>query len=331
MAPDTTDPSYWLNWRFLLCATWVLSSMAAAFILLWRYENFELNGNERRKAQFGKMGILSEEEFWMPCLKTIHPGWLLVFRVIAFFMCAVLIIVDIILKGASQLYFYTQWTFLLVTIYFGLGSLLSIYGCHQYAEVTDDKIDYLVLDAESRPYVTPKDCESANGSPIAKNPGSNEYLNIQKITRLGGHLFQIIYQTNAGAVMLTDFTFWFIIFPFLTSVDFDLDFLQIGMHSLNAVFLICDTALNSLQFPWFRIAYFILWTSFFVIFQWVLHACISLWWPYPFLDLSSARSPIWYLAVAVMHVPCYAFFPLIMKIKHCLILRWFPDSYYLSN
>lgn len=330
MISDTTDPSYWLNWRFFLCATWVLSSVSVAFFLLWRYEGSDPDRKGRGEAQHGRMGIPHEDESWMPCLKTIHPVCLLVYRVIAFFVCLVLLTVNILATGTSVLYFYTQWTFLLVTIYFGLGSLLSAYGCHQYAKVTGDG-HYLLLDSESNTYITPANHETATDPHIMKNDGLHKNLSIWNFTRLGGYFFQIIYQTNAGAVMLTDFVFWLVIIPFLTNKDFDLSFLQIGMHSLNAVFLIGDTALNCLRFPWFRIAYFILWTSAFTIFQWVLHACISIWWPYPFLDLSSAHSPIWYLAVAVMHVPCYAVFPLIIRIKHCLLIRWFPHSCYLAS
>jgi hypothetical protein len=82
------------------------------------------------------------------------------------------------------------------------------------------------------------------------------------------------------------------------------------MHSINAIFLIGDTALNSLvsscisfstsiivcvsensypsipfvffqPFPWFRMGYFCLWTVTYVIFQWIVHACINLWYNKP--------------------------------------------------
>ncbi|XP_028555413.1 uncharacterized protein LOC110100711 isoform X2 [Dendrobium catenatum] len=300
MDSDTTDPSYWLNWRFFFCATGILCCIALASILIWKYEGSEQDGGEQEEARNGKMGDFHKDGIWMPCLRTIHPAWLLVFRAVTFVLCVVLLVVDIVVKGASQLYYYTQ-------------------------------IDYLLLDPEGDISVSPTNSEIANGTLTVKNRGLHENLNIQKIVNLGGYLFQIIYQTNAGAVMLTDFVFWLIIFPFLTIKDYDLSFLQIGMHSLNAVFLIGDTALNSMLFPWFRIAYFMLWTSIYVIFQWIIHACISIWWPYPFLDLSSAHSPIWYLAVTALHAPCYAVFPLIIKLKHYLLKKWFPHSYYLIN
>ena len=31
------------------------------------------------------------------------------------------------------------------------------------------------------------------------------------------------------------------------------------------------------RFPWFRIAYFFLWTIVYVIFQWILHSCVRIW------------------------------------------------------
>ncbi|KAI0529553.1 hypothetical protein KFK09_002105 [Dendrobium nobile] len=331
MDSDTTDPSYWVNWRFFFCATGILCCIALASILIWKYEGSERDAGEVEEARNGKMGDFHKDGIWMPCLRTIHPAWLLVFRAVTFVLCVVLLAVDIVVKGDSQLYYYTEWTFFLVTVYFGLGSLLSTYGCLQYAKMNDDRIDYLLLDPEGDISVSPTNSEIANGTLTVKNRGLHENLKIQKIVNLGGSLFQIIYQTNAGAVMLTDFVFWLIIFPFLTIKDYDLSFLQIGMHSLNAVFLIGDTALNSMLFPWFRIAYFMLWTSIYVIFQWIIHACISIWWPYPFLDLSSAHSPIWYLAVTALHAPCYAVFPLIIKLKHYLLKKWFPHSYYLIN
>ncbi|XP_020585997.1 uncharacterized protein LOC110028477 isoform X2 [Phalaenopsis equestris] len=332
MVSNTMDPSYWLNWRFLLCAVWVLSSMAVASFLMWKYEGFRTDGTEGGEAQNGKRGTLYEDEAWRPCLRTIHPVWLLVFRVVAFFVFVALLAVTIVVDGVSILFYYTQWTFMLVTIYFGLGLLLSAYGCYQYINiVSGDRIERMRLDSEHSSTISTINCETPNRSHTMKTPMFQGNQINRKIAGFGGYLFQIIYQTNAGAVMLTDFVFWLIIFPFLAVKDYDLNFLQIGMHSINAVFLLGDAALNSLQFSSFRIAYFLLWTSIYVIFQWVFHICKSIWWPYPFLDLSSAHAPIWYFVVAVLHVPCYAVFSLIIKLKHYLLMRWFPGSHYPAS
>ncbi|CAK9322555.1 unnamed protein product [Citrullus colocynthis] len=96
---------------------------------------------------------------------------------------------------------------------------------------------------------------------------------------------------NAGTVVLTDCTYWFVIFPFLTIKDYNLSFMTINMHTLNLVFLLGETALNCLTLPRFRISFFFLWTGIYVISQWIVHAFVSIGWPYPFLDLSAPYSP----------------------------------------
>ncbi|KAH7511047.1 hypothetical protein FEM48_ZijujUnG0049800 [Ziziphus jujuba var. spinosa] len=134
----------------------------------------------------------------------------------------------------------------------------------------------------------------------------------------------------AGAVMLTDSVFWTIIYPFLTAKDYELNFMIASMHSINAVFLLGDTLLNCLRFPLFRIAYFVLWTGVFVIFQWIIHVCVNMWWPYPFLDLSSQYAPLWYVAVPWSWIdahPMLWHFALIVRIKHMVLSTTFPDSY----
>ncbi|XP_004308383.1 PREDICTED: uncharacterized protein LOC101297300 [Fragaria vesca subsp. vesca] len=101
-------------------------------------------------------------------------------------------------------------------------------------------------------------------------------------------LVTVYFGMNARAVILTDGVFWFII-------------LIINMHTINVVFLLSETALNSLPFSWFRIGYFYLWTITYVIFQWICHACVKIWWPYPFMDLSSPYALLWYPEVVDVH------------------------------
>jgi len=143
-----------------------------------------------------------------------------------------------------------------------------------------------------------------------------------------GRCMQIIYQTSAGATMLTDVTFWGLLVPFFYRDKFGLALVTDGMHSLNAVFLLIDTVLNNMPFPWYRMAFFVFWSCAYVTFQWVLHACGSLsWWPYPFLDLSSSGAPLWYLGMAIAHIPCFFLYWLVVKAKHTYFPRMFPHAY----
>ncbi|KAL2515325.1 hypothetical protein Fot_29296 [Forsythia ovata] len=327
MTVDTTTAAYWLNWRVLLCSIWILMSMVFASILISKFEGPRNLKEGTTENQQDSAGILYEDEVWKPCLRSIHPAWLLAFRVVAFFVLLLMLILNVAVDGGEIFYFYTQWTFTLITIYFGLGSLLSINGCYQYHKMGGDKFDNEHLDAEHGSHRYSASARNSNPSSNTKGIDLNQEHPVRQIAGFWGYIFQIIFQMNAGAVILTDTVFWLIIVPFLAIKDYNLNFLIINMHSINAVFLIGDTALNCLRFPWFRIGYFFLWTSVYVVVQWIVHACIPLWWAYPFLDLSSPFSPLWYSTVALMHIPCYGIFVLIMKMKHYLLSKWFPQSY----
>ncbi|XP_050120017.1 uncharacterized protein LOC126597281 isoform X2 [Malus sylvestris] len=320
MTADTTDPSYWLNWRFLICAIWILSTMVVASVLIWKYEGFKKSRTGRRAVdQRETVGTLYEDEAWKTCLKEIHPAWLLAYRIIAFVVMLGLIVANVALDGAGIFYFYTQWTFVLVTFYFGYGSSVSLRGIYKH-------LNRIGEDEGRGAYVAPTLRENSNTSNGSKSLTHEEYHG-RKGAGACEYIFQIIYQMCGGAVAITDCIFWLVLYPFLTSKAYKLNFMMVIMHSVNAPFLLGEAFLNNMRFPLFRIAYFVLWTGVFVIFQWIFHACKSMWWPYPFLDLSSSYAPLWYLGVGLMHLPCYGVFALIIRIKNLLLSRAFPESY----
>uniref|UniRef100_A0A0D3F082 Uncharacterized protein n=1 Tax=Oryza barthii TaxID=65489 RepID=A0A0D3F082_9ORYZ len=208
---DTSDLHYWMQWRAAVCALSVLACMAVAACLVWRHEG---PGAERRPGgasgggggskERRRPGVLYDDEAWRPCLRDIHPAWLLGYRLISFFVLLSLLIVIVISDGGTIFYYYTQWTFILVTIYFGLGTALSIYGCSKLA---DENVVTERTDMELGSYV-------AHGA--GTKPNLNGEDDTGEIAGFWGYLLQIIYQ------------------------------LLIGMHSVNAVFLLGEAALNSL-------------------------------------------------------------------------------------
>ncbi|KAL7199659.1 hypothetical protein ACSBR2_021869 [Camellia fascicularis] len=129
---------------------------------------------------------------------------------------------------------------------------------------------------------------------------------------------------NAGAVMLTDCVFWFIIVSFLAIKDYDLNFaidykyayhqccfsarrhcfellgmLQFFYLDFNSYFAsqfnLLDLSFSSGGSLGFELHTFSCGLLFMYILKWIVHACVSLWWPYPFLDLSSTCAPLWYV------------------------------------
>lgn len=304
MVSDSTSLSYWLTWKFLLCLLSVFASVIIASFLIWKYEG----SDNTERAHNG--------EEWMPCWKGLSPVWLLAFRIIAFCLLLAASIADVATHGTNLFFYYTQWTLILTTIYFLFGSLISACGCFWKDKICNSRS----IDIEAEQGI------HASLIHARKEKAVGECYFLQKAP-FWGHIFQIIYQMTAGAVMLTDGVYWIAIFPFLTLVDYEMGFLTVVVHSLNLVLLLGDTAMNRLRFPWFRISYFILFTAIYVIFEWIVHACSVTWWPYPFLNVSQGNAPIWYWVVAVLHLPCYAAFLVLVKLKYLVLSRWFPEWY----
>jgi hypothetical protein len=73
-------------------------------------------------------------------------------------------------------------------------------------------------------------------------------------------------------------------------------------------------------FPWFRMGYFCLWTVTYVIFQWIVHACINLWYNKPlFLVLTQLlrrRKTHYYTLLSNTSF-------LVLKTKVALSISWF--------
>ena len=111
MSAETNIPSYWLNWRFFLCAIFVLTSLFLSSFLIWKYEG----PGKRRKRGGGHdhdqregTGVVYDDETWNTCVRRIHPNWLLGFRVFGFVTLLGLISGNAIADGAGIFIFYTQ-------------------------------------------------------------------------------------------------------------------------------------------------------------------------------------------------------------------------------
>ncbi|CAN6453159.1 unnamed protein product [Victoria cruziana] len=254
MMEAPTDSQYWIQWQVFLCAEWILLALVIASVMILKHD---VPNNSIQKADASRYA----DELWKPCLREIHPAILLLYRVVAFCLMVAVLVADIILEGSDMFYYYTQWTFTLLTIYFGLGSLFSMYGCC----ISRKKL------ASDNPRFLKIDDEVGNSSSFAKERNENVTRTKNREAAHWGYIFEIVFQTSAGAVVLTDCVFWLIIFPFLAEEEYNLNFLMVTMHSVNVVLLLIDTWLNCM---------------------WILHACTSSGWPYPFLDLSSRWAPV---------------------------------------
>ncbi|CAJ1873960.1 unnamed protein product [Sphenostylis stenocarpa] len=278
---------------------------------------------------------VSTSQLWTSCWRGLHPFWLLCTRFLSFVIMLLFLLWDVLLYDAKIFVYYTEWTFTLVIVYFALGTVASAYGCWKFFNKTHihngAKDEFLSRDVEETmpTNINAYQEKEAKGSIKLES----RYIEEEFQQRAGfwGYLMQTTYQTCAGAAILTDVLFWGVIVPFLSISHLRLSPLMGCMHTLNAFFLLLDTALNNLPFPWFRVSYFVLWSCGYVIFQWVIHAFGFTWWPYPFLELDNKWAPIWYLCLAVIHVPCYGVYYLMVRGKNAILRRFFPRAFLRSN
>lgn len=292
---------YWLQWQVGACALLIFISAAVTLRYLLGLGQIEPNR------------ILKSGELWIPCWSWLNPRWLMIYRAFAFASTAfILYEVVVELRGPIAFYFYTQWTFTLVMIYFALATLLSARECWAYSNKQ-------ILENGVTGHLLKKGSES--------NKCTNNLEEIEEKAGFLGHLIQAIYQTSAGASMLTDLVFWCLLYPLVLPKDFKMNFTIWCTHSLNAIFLILDSALNSQPFQWHGFAYFVLWSVSYITFQWILHACGMTWWPYPFLDLSTPNAPLWYFGMALIHIPCFGVYFLLIKGKDYFFSKMFPQAF----
>ncbi|KAL7587671.1 hypothetical protein Lser_V15G41461 [Lactuca serriola] len=294
---------YWLRWQVPVCALiFLLPTLVSLRFIITK------NNTHTTKTQ----------HLWISCWRNLHPRWILLYRLFSFVSMGYLLYQTVLAFGPFVFYFYTQWTFCLVMVYFALGTIISAHGCWMHF-----KEPPLPNQNQERDKFLKKDSSS-----FKDNEASNS-INLQFNQEAGfwGNLMQNVYQTCAGAVVLTDLVFWCLLLPFQSGDGFKLTLLIGCMHSLNAVFLLLDSALNSLQFTWHGLTYFVLWSSAYIIFQWVMHACCFTWWPYPFLEIATPWAPMWYFGIALVHLPCYGLYVWLVKVKASMLSKMFPGAF----
>ncbi|CAL9781968.1 unnamed protein product [Musa acuminata subsp. burmannicoides] len=313
-AGEEAATGYWMRWQTLVCALIVVAPAVAAVVVAAR----------------APARPLRAVDLWAPCWAGMHPAWLLAYRGFVFLAMAWLLFQMILFRGFSAFYFYTQWTFALVIVYFAIATIISAHGCWLYSKrsiMPDQEVNRFLNGGfeQNSPMTLP--LRTNKNMNVIRLQSYHEQEADEKKAGFWGHAMQLVYQTSAGAVVLTDIVFWVLLVPYLSSINFRLNVIMGCMHSLNAVFLLLDTFLNNLPFPLFRMAYFAFWSCIYVTFQWILHARGFTWWPYPFLDLATHWAPLWYFLMALAHIPCYGLYWLIVRAKNSFCPKFLPNAF----
>lgn len=284
---------------FALCVVVVVVSALLAIMVATAYER-------------AGYAYTLRSHVWKTCYPNVHHGWLLGVRIISFLYCLAVLIYDIVLWGPFVFEYYTQWSFTLLIIYFGVAigaSLREIqHQRHQQEQnlISDNKH---LLSGYPRP-----DEEQGSG---VETSTTAPYLDASEAAGADGRAMQILYQVALGAAFVTDVVYWTCIFPSYSFIDLP----TISMHLVNIILLLADVALNNMVFYWFRGAYFFMYTAIFIFFVWIIHALGEEQWPYSFLDVSADLAPLWYFLLCLVHLFAYFLVWGVMYLKAAYLRR----------
>lgn len=318
------------HWPFAVCISFVVFFTIGAAFLLRRYEGAKVSGPRDDQIEDPSLvgivpiGYVCREELWSSCGGALNPSWLLAFRVLCFLYLLPQLVYNVVNSGIYVFFFYTQWTFALLILYFALASrqsLLHFLEERSFLEV--NRIRPPKRSAEDRELLDEDREASEEKLTVPELPFARGSEEKREAAGVEGYFTQCVFQALLPAVLLTDIVYWCLLVPFVLPPEFHHSFIDLNMHAANIVLLLIEFSLNSLRFPWFRISYLIFWSAAYSTFQWTLYTTgISHHWPYPFMNVDTPYAPAWYLFIIVFHGICYAICLLLALAKQSVWSRY---------
>lgn len=312
------------HWPFAICISLVVFFVIASVFVLRKYEGGKVEGPRGDEIEDPSLvgilpiGYLCREELWSSCGGVVSPSWLLCFRALCFLYLLPQLVYNVLKDGAYVFFFYTQWTFTLLIVYFALALRVSV--LHYLDERTASTVNRItppnfgdeleLLDEDFEVHGSSREVISNGGNYGKKSPGQLPFARGKEKREdagFSGYATQIVFQALLPAALLTDMVYWCILVPLVLPASHRHNFIDVNMHAVNVVLLLLEFSLNSLRFPWFRISYLIFWSAAYTFFQWTLYSTrLSHGWPYPFMNVDTPYAPAWYLFIIAFHGVCYA-------------------------
>ncbi|KAD3068726.1 hypothetical protein E3N88_36606 [Mikania micrantha] len=211
---------YWLQWQVLVCGLIFLLPALISIRFIVKNSNTPTTNSY---------------DLWMPYWMNLHPIWLLIYRVFSFISMAYLLY-QIVLRFGVFVDFLTGHDLLCVLampwelktidmltdqsnkMAIILGTIISAHGCwklfreHSISVPNQERDKFLKKDSSPVEDIMVKDNE----------PSIKLQMQFNQEAGFWGNLMLNIYQTCAGAVVLTDIVFWCLLLPFQTGDDFKL-------------------------------------------------------------------------------------------------------------
>uniref|UniRef100_A0A2P2KEN0 Uncharacterized protein MANES_01G232800 n=1 Tax=Rhizophora mucronata TaxID=61149 RepID=A0A2P2KEN0_RHIMU len=166
---------------------------------------------------------VGSSQLWTSCWKGVRPGWLLCTRFISLLVMVGFLFWDMKDWSPIVYIYYTEWTFTLVMVYFALATVTSAYGCWvssiKPSSENEAPVEFLKRDAEENgPAAASLNYRDKEIRVTIQLQSRCAEPAIRQRAGFWGYFMQSVYQTSAGAVILTDLVFWCIIVPFGTEI-----------------------------------------------------------------------------------------------------------------
>lgn len=196
----------------------------------------------------------------------------------------------------DNLYFFTLWNVLMISVYYAMAIISSIIGLLYHADyasntATGIENSWMAVDAP----------------PTAEKKYWSDH--VQRLSFCMQILFQV---AGASAMFVTVIAFSFL--------DPDFGFWNVSAHFVTSLTFITEMSQNSLIIRWHHVVINMLWAIIYLLYIWPAVATGQVTdWPYGFLDTGSPGCFAWYFALFFFNVIFYLVWYYLSRAKYEIV------------
>eukprot|EP00898_Chlorokybus_atmophyticus_P000871 jgi/Chlat1/1785/Chrsp134S02117 len=246
------------------------------------------------------------------------PAWaLMLIRAVFFGYSLGVLIYDRVHYGSHNWVFFTVWTFTLLCVYFGFGTILSLCQILFKKHLHDRPLQgralpgtdhggqaYIIGDgvtAATAPAAAPAGSQAVDVS--GAHHKSHDIYGQSNFTRFFVHVFVILHQTVVVSSLFVTMVVWAALYPISHDRSL-LSFSSYSEHIVNSVYVV----------------FCYLWGYIFCVFTWIRHS-VSHDWPYSFMNLNKAAAVAWYPLIALWYGATFTVLYVLSRIKHRFVRK----------
>mmetsp|Transcript_25321 Transcript_25321/g.28166 ORF Transcript_25321/g.28166 Transcript_25321/m.28166 type:complete len:245 (-) Transcript_25321:91-825(-) len=179
--------------------------------------------------------------------------------------------------------FFTVWNYIVLTIFFGIGSYLSM---HRYFF-------------------------------------SDDFLRQRETIGFVGKSFLVLFQVCCVMSLLVDSVTWIILYPTFKGTEEEallINFVSYNQHGTNFICLLIEFALNLMPVYAVHVSFALYWGVLYACFA-LLYKVFGGDWRYPFLDTKSPFAVAWYVGISLFILAFWFMVYGASKFKYWLLFK----------